>query len=85
MNLDTLGIVASQGEEYCTPQCRKLMIVQNKEQNGWTTRMLESGDEMVVAALRIAKDTVKGESYLRITVVHRLTLRLYPLRKTVIL
>lgn len=60
MNLDTLGIVASQGKAYCTPQCLKLMTVQNKDQNDWTTRMPESGDEIVVAALRIAKDVGKG-------------------------
>ncbi|MEH4929692.1 hypothetical protein [Enterobacter cloacae] len=60
MNLGTLGIVASQGVEYRAPQCQKLITVQNKDQNDWTTRMPESGDEMVVAALRIAKEVGKG-------------------------
>lgn len=60
MNIDTLGIVAIQGENYRTPQCRTLITVQNNDPNDWVTKMPESGDEMLVAALRIAKDTGKG-------------------------
>jgi len=60
MNIDTLGVVAIQGKKYASPRCRTFITVQNQDDNDWTTRMPESCDEMVVVALRIAKDIGKG-------------------------
>lgn len=60
MNIDTLGVVAIQGKKYASPYCKTFITIQNQDNNDWTTRMPESGDEMVVAAIRIAKDIGKG-------------------------
>lgn len=59
MGLQTLGIVASQGAEYRSDQCKKLIVVHNLNQ-AWTTKMPESGDEMLAVALRKAKLMGKG-------------------------
>lgn len=60
MRLDSLGIVASQGEEYCSRQCRTLIIMLNQDENDWRTTLPESNEEMVVTALHVAQDTGQG-------------------------
>ncbi|TFZ48667.1 hypothetical protein E5C26_20210 [Serratia proteamaculans] len=60
LRMNTVGIVASAGENYCSDRCNKIIVVQNQDPHDWATKMPESGEEMVVAALRIACEVGLG-------------------------
>ncbi len=64
MRLATLGIVAEQGAQYASANCETLVTVTNGDTNDWSTRMPQSGEELVVTALRIANEQGKGAQLL---------------------
>lgn len=63
MGLDSLGIVASQGEKFRDPLCKTLITMQNQSEDNWKTLLPESGQEMVVTALDVAKGERGGELF----------------------
>ncbi|HEJ7043035.1 TPA: hypothetical protein SMF55_004840 [Serratia liquefaciens] len=60
LGMGTVGIVASAGESGCSDECAKRIVVNNQDPHDWATKMPESGEEMVVAALRIAGEVGQG-------------------------
>jgi len=64
MRLTTFGIVAAQGAQYASTNCEMLMTVTNASTDDWSTRMPESDEELVVAALRVATEQGNGAQLL---------------------
>lgn len=58
MGIETLGIVARQGERFRSPDCHTLITVDNGSEEDWATKMPASREEMMNTALRIANSNL---------------------------